>query len=183
MDEVLTDFVGGCLKAHGMSRIEFNSRHKLGEWDMSAALGIEFPGRIWEPIDKLGEAFWTGLEPLPWISELLKLVEKDDWWIVSSPSSSPLREARLQSHTGKMRWLYDYFGNDFNRFVPTPHKFLLANFRSVLIDDREANLDTFREHGGCGIVFPTRHNSLYRFESQPLTHVEKQLRIFRNVML
>lgn len=169
MDEVLVDFVGGALRAHGWSRYDFYKRHTPGSWAIERTMGLTAK-QLWEPINAAGEQFWLDLEPLLWASDVVELVESftADWHVISSPSRCPT------SYTGKVVWLKRYFGTDFDRFALTPHKQIFANPSAVLIDDRDSNRDEFIAAGGRAITFPSLHNRLYR-EPDPVNYVTREL--------
>lgn len=169
MDEVLVDFVGGACRVHGTTREEIESFWPEGHWSVVEPIGaskgiVLTEDRFWETIHKAGRDFWINLEPLPWLSELLKLVNGRSWYIVSAPSRCP------SSYDGKVQWLKNYFGARFDRFIISPHKYLLAKPGVMLVDDREKNVDEFIRHGGIGAVFPARSNSRYEWASNPLAN-------------
>jgi len=171
MDEVITDFTQGALILHGFSVEDLEKVRTPGSWDINTPLGLT-PGQFWRPINEAGEQFWTDLEPLPWAHEVVDIVESlfpEEWYIASSPSW------QIDSRTGKIKWLQNFFGKQFDRFVLTPHKHLMAHSGSVLIDDRDYNVEKFREAGGHSIVFPTRGNSLHLKSQDPMTHLITEL--------
>jgi 5'(3')-deoxyribonucleotidase len=174
MDEVLVDFVGGMARHHGTTRQKLRQKQKPGVWEMHRTLGIS-ANTMWRPIYKSGLAFWLTLEPLPWIDDLIEMVETFDveWHIVSSPSLA------ADSYFGKTCWLKNYFGHDFDRFAITPHKHLFAKPGTILIDDKDENVEAFREAGGRGIVFPTKGNSEHAVVD-PLGYVYGALTAIRN---
>ena len=155
MDEVLVDFMGGALRAHGISREEYLQLATPGEWGMVEQLGMT-GNEFWAPIVRQGEEFWVELELHPWAQRLLDLVNElsGDWVIVTSPGSHPA------SYSGKMRFLYRRLGNWCIEVVMTDHKELLArNRQTILIDDREETVSAFSAAGGTGVLFPAFHNS------------------------
>lgn len=170
MDEVLADFIGAACVVHGFSVEELTLKRTPGTWDITEALGVSVT-KFWKQINKGGKAFWSEIAPLPWKNDVMELVESmtTDWHIVSSPSYS------ISSYTGKVNWLKKQFGHDFTRFALTPHKEIFANPNTILIDDREENLEKFRAHGGLGVVFPSLGNSLHELRQDPVTYVQLQL--------
>lgn len=185
MDEVLVNFVDGALAAWGVERAPVLEHWTPGRWDMvpplSKALGLAEPmsnNRFWSRLE--GDSFWLGLEPLPWFDDLLQLITNytDDWHIVTSPSLCPT------SYDGKVKWLKTKFGKSFDRFAITPHKYLFAGPDTVLIDDRDRNIEEFAGAGGIGVVFPSHHNSEHRVANgadwlmripAPLEYVNRRL--------
>lgn len=174
LDDVLVDFVGGVCKLLGITKQDLEKHWTPGNWDivpsLSKAIGMldTFKEKqFWEAINDGGEQFWLELEELPWMNDLDQLVidSTDDWHIVSSPSYSPC------SYAGKVKWLKNWYGNQFDRFAITPHKEIFACENVILIDDRQENISKFRKAGGEGILFPTRGNNLYSFSDNPLKYV------------
>lgn len=170
MDEVIADFRSAAIRLHGRNPEEIALRNiELETWDLTAPLGISHE-EFWRPIDEAGEAFWEGLEKLPWANDLIELLNSitEEWYIVTSPSQHP------SCYSGKAKWLQREFGPRFSHWFPCTHKQLLAH-NSVLIDDREANIRKFQEAGGLGILFPSSGNYLHAMRDSPLYYVEKHL--------
>jgi 5'(3')-deoxyribonucleotidase len=177
LDEVLVDFVGGACRALNVNQEEIERLTTNSEWGslilaISDLKGFRLTEEFfWAVIHEEGEAFWAELQPLPWASYVLNLVKclTDDWHIISSPSRDPV------SYGGKVKWLKNYFGKDFDRFALTPHKSIFAQEDVLLIDDREQNIIDFLVAGGDGIVFPRYHNSLHVLKDDPVGHLRRML--------
>lgn len=189
MDEILADFVGGVLRIWQVDRAEFDQEQDPGVWDMCAPLercvrrrypdfGDMTLARFWWPINEGGPNFWQELDPTPHFNELVRALQAtgQDWHVVTAPSECPT------SYDGKVRWLKQYFGQDFDRFIISPHKYLLAQPYSVLIDDRDQNVEQFRVNpvtkrptGALGIVFPTQGNTQHLRKANPVKYVVEQL--------
>lgn len=166
MDEVLVDFVGGALEAHGWSLGQLEAERPTGQWSIPEVMGLGLE-EFWFPIHVQGAAFWENLQVHPWIHELIDLVEatSDEWYIVTSPSEL------TSSYVGKLNWLKGFFGDDWDRGIITRHKHLLANAHTTLIDDREENIVKFTEAGGKGLLFPTMGGSLHPFAHDPIQYL------------
>ncbi len=185
MDEVLVDFIGGAAKALGLSREAVMNERKVNEWSITRALRVlldepEFnDDKMWDVINGVGVGFWEELEPLPWIHDVLEVVQSHtaDWHIATAPSRCDT------SYTGKVRWLKNYFGPTFDRFVITPHKNLYARPSSILIDDRARNIDRFIDVDcqrplsarGFGVVFPTKGNPFHEYVADPIPYLARSL--------
>lgn len=189
-DELLADFVGGACRVWGVRREEVQAVWEPGLWDCIVPIGRVLEARgskpltasqFWKRIDAEGEAFWAGLHPLPWMPDLVAMVEEfggsEGWDVVSSPPISPLAWA------GKVVWLRNTFGPSFDRFALTRRKHLLAGRGKVLIDDRESNVEAFIEAGGSGILFPAHQNSLHRLKADPLADVRRNLEVLATIDL
>lgn len=159
MDEVLADFTGQALAAHGMTRAQFEKVRQPGLWCMAEAMGITLDD-FWGPINAGGAAFWAEIPPTPWMGlvvQIAQTVAPDRWYVVSSPSRCP------GCYSGKVVWLQRQFGRSFvpRRLVLTAQKHLLAKESHYLIDDSEHNVERFVEAGGVAILFPSRGNHLH----------------------
>ena len=193
MDEVLCDFISGACKANEVSRQELEARRIPGEWAIHNLVNelrrerlctgfdweIQAPlDQFWSPITEQGEDFWVNLEPLPWANTLITfigdlcycgLLKHKNWHVVTAPSKCP------SSYSGKVKWLKNFFGSEFDRFCITPHKHIFAKPDAILIDDREENITAFEKNGGIGVLFPSRGNLLHLCADNPIPHVLGQL--------
>ena len=168
LDEVLADFVGAALRIHARSPADLAGM-PARSWSIVEPLGLT-ERTFWHPIDLAGEDFWAQLPLLPHALELVNLIELFDpeWYLATTPSRSP------SSFAGKRRWITRVFGDSFDRFVFTPHKHLLANSKTVLIDDRPQSVYRFHQAGGKGIIFPTPYNK-EPYQGLLLDHLKKRL--------
>lgn len=187
MDEVLCDFVGGACQLFGTTKEELHKIQVPGIWDIVAPLslcrGCLHPKmitthRFWGSITEQGEDFWVNLEPLPWANTLVTfigdliysgLLAHENWHVITAPSKCPT------SYSGKVKWLKNFFGKEFDRFCITPHKEIFAKSSAILIDDREENIVKFEKSGGIGVLFPSRGNRLYEFHDNPIPYVITKL--------
>lgn len=167
MDEVLSDFIGGACKVHGITRKQLEETRIKGNWDICEPLKIS-EEEFWKPIDQLGESFWTSLEPLPWcVSFYQQLKEYAEHLIVlSSPSSHP------GCLSGKATWLRKVLGANVD-FCPFKHKHYLSNEGRVLIDDRHDNLIAWMRANQLSIpiLFPSPGNKAYQEADDPVPFV------------
>lgn len=171
MDEVLVDFIQGACEAHGVTRKYLETRRPFGAWSIQGPLGLN-EDQFWVPINAMGAKFWEDLNSLPWADELLAVAEKlfpSEWYLCSAPSKC------IHSYTGKVTWIKNKLGTDFDRFFISPHKELLAGPGKILLDDRESNVRAFRENRGLGVVFPSKGNSFYYSANDPMPTVTAEL--------
>ena len=154
MDGVLVDFIGAALKLHGCDVESTLAGWPGGVFDVAEVLGIS-PAEFWSKIDAAGEEWWGSLSPYPWMGDLLGLVAKCDEFILAT---SPSRFHG--SSSGKVLWMQRAFGTSWRNYMLGEHKHLFAKRGSLLIDDNEAAVRKFREHGGSAILFPQPWNSL-----------------------
>lgn len=170
MDGVLVDFVGA------VCRLFHKDPEQLPEWDWSKGrslhvpLGLEKESDMWEVIDRHGPSFWASLEPYPWWRELLHWCgQLGKTYLCSTPSLSNY------SVDGKLLWIHKHLGKLFRNYIFTAApKHLLANSRSVLIDDYGSTIEKFCKAGGHGILFPQPWNDAPT-KGNPLMAIQPQL--------
>ncbi len=150
LDGVLVDFFGSMAKA---LNLPWEPRDCRGEYD---------PGRMFAlPTDLFslfGPDFWEAADPMPDGLAILKAacdaVGRDQVWLCSSPTHES------SSAMGKLRWVEKHLDIHWGRrYIFTPDKFLLANERTILIDDCDEQLRRFRGAGGCIILVPRPWNA------------------------
>lgn len=136
MDGVLCDFKGRFDHYSGLSPSEYKERH-----------GVK---QFWKLIDDtVGEVFWSGMGWTPAGRELWNYIKDYNPSLLTSPSLNEV------SRTGKQKWA----GKNLS---PTPkihfkyskEKKDLATPTSILIDDREDNIESWTNAGGIGIHHP-----------------------------
>jgi 5'(3')-deoxyribonucleotidase len=156
MDGVCTDFASAGIRANGRDPTQV-----LATWDQSFR-GEFLPYKVmeldrdayWEAIARQGESFWINLQEYEWYPKLVcSLLEMGEVVFLTSGIYEP------RSLSGKLIWLQHRFGNDFQGYIFTAKKYLLANPWSILIDDYELNVTEFRQHGGQAVLFPQIWNS------------------------
>lgn len=190
MDEILTDFVGGVCRLHYSTKEDLYSYWEPGQWDMVEPLLklryatnrsnyfkelLEGPKYkkdewFWNTIDAQDD-FWHELEFLPDAIKIIDIVSKidPDFCIVTSPSLSD------ECYSGKVYTIRKLLGSRFNNFFINSEKYRLAKPNTVLIDDKEENVEKFISNGGNGILYPARHNSSHKLINDKLLIIENQL--------
>lgn len=178
MDEVLCEFEKAACEAHGACHEKVRLLRKYNEWSLqgplSRALGLDpMPlSDFWRPIHSQGEKFWKDIKPKPWIYDLITLVSyfDEEFLIVSAPSHCPT------SRSGKFDWVKYHLGSNLaERLVLLGRKDLLANPYTVLIDDRDSNVRSFRRRGGLGVLFPAHGNYNWDHLHNPVQYVKSKL--------
>lgn len=116
--------------------------------------------KIFATIDG-SQRYWEELPFLPFgpaiIDHLVKI--KAQWLFVTSPTLCPM------SLSGKLSWMQKHFGKGFRNFVITPHKHLLANPHTILVDDYGHNTKLFIQHGGTAVKVPSYGDTLFKTAS------------------
>ena len=138
MDGVLVDFNDGYFKLTG---------HKLdGTYRTDE--------RFWDPINEAGYDFWINLKWMPDGRKLWSHIEKFNPELLSAPSRQP--DSRVAKHD----WV--------KRELPGVHLILrsaknkkeFASPTSILIDDREDNINDWIGAGGIGILHKSAKDTI-----------------------
>ena len=138
MDGVLADFESGYEKLTG---VDLKGEFQKGE-------------EFWEPISKAGVGFWAGLKWMPDGQKLWDYIKPYKPDLLSAPS----REE--SSRIGKAVWVkYKLPGTKLIlRYAKQKQE--LANPESILIDDRQVNIDQWEAAGGIGILHTSADNTI-----------------------
>lgn len=131
MDGVLVDFDGGYEKLTGMTTREADKK------------GPEF---FWKPISKAGAKWWITLNWMPDGKQLWDYVKKYNPELLSAPS----REEA--SKMGKRIWVKRELPGAKLILRSADKKQEFASPTSILIDDREKNIEQWEAAGGIGIL-------------------------------
>jgi 5'(3')-deoxyribonucleotidase len=178
MDGVCTNFASAGIQANGRDPTQvlatWNQRfrgeflpYKVMEMDRDA---------YWGAIAQQGESFWINLQEYEWYPKLIcSLREIGEVVFLTSGTYAP------SSLSGKLRWLQHRFGPDFQGYVFTAKKYLLAHPWSILIDDYELNVTEFRQYGGQAVLFPQIWNSNCTITNQ-LEYTLESVKQFVNEM-
>lgn len=162
MDGVTHDFAGDLLKLLGKKW----SDHKYGDYE--GILG-DVPSETWQRIVEAGEEFWINMTQLLPVKQLFfDLSAFGEVYFLTSPARIPT------SASGKIRCLQKIFGEQFRKYIVTPHKHLLANKHSILIDDYQDNCKKFIDCGGYAYRWDSQWNT-----PEPMSW-KKQFRVVEN---
>jgi hypothetical protein len=166
VDGVLADFAWSV--AHFYNRLDIIDNWPPGVKSFTKILGLKYEHF---KSDLNTEEFWSTIQPTKDAVDIIGITAPDDVIIVTAVDS--MGEIAL---LWRNRFLKTYF--PMFPVVYTEHKHLLANERTVLIDDFEENVDRFREHGGKGIVYPRPWNRHYNC-SEPVYYTSALLKAYR----
>ena len=138
MDGVLVDFIKGYFELTGI--------------DISGSFRDDTD--FWDPIDKSGYKFWIGLEWKRDGKKLWSYIKKYRPIILSAPSM------KIESRIGKMDWIKKEL--PWYRLIlrSAENKKEFANEKSILIDDRPENIQSWIESGGIGILHNNTNNTI-----------------------
>lgn len=167
MDGVLSDWTGAACRLFDRDPADVYANWPEGCWDITKALGVS-GAELWRRVDSAGFYFWAELEAYPWVDELLELCQATaPTTILTSPSRDP------QSLAGKLEWMQRRWGLTFRDYLVGPDKLACARPGALIIDDRPATVDGFREAGGAGVLFPAAWNGNRGLD--PMAHVREAL--------
>ena len=139
MDGVIADFERGYEELTGIDL--------QGEFKPE---GKEF----WGPISKAGVGFWAGLKWMPDGQQLWDYIKPFNPQLLSAPS----REQ--SSRIGKHVWVKHKIPGTRLILRYANKKKELASPKSILIDDRQANIDQWEAAGGIGILHTSAANTI-----------------------
>jgi hypothetical protein len=133
MDGVLVNFDEQFKKLTGEYPKQYEQTHTSDEF--------------WEAIDSAGVGFWRGMKWMPGGEALYNRAAKHDHVLLSSPSRSEV------SKIGKRLWRRDKTPNTKLILSRSHLKKNYAAPNHILIDDRENNIQQWKDAGGIGILY------------------------------
>lgn len=152
MDGVIADFVGAIHIAHNRPycyAIEANR----GKFDIEPLWGITTK-EFWST-DSYD--FWRTVEPTVEADKIVATLESifgtENIAILTSPSNGP------GCVPGKRDWMKKFFPQFRKQMIFTSAKQFLADEKKLLIDDKDVNVENFRQWGGHAILIPRHWNS------------------------
>ena len=144
MDGVITDFNNRYKKYAGMMPSEYEK--KFGK------------DKFWELADAEGVAFWVGM---PWMEDgkdYWNYIKDYDVELLSSPSRSET------SRLGKRLWVRNNLPGIKLTLAQAYNKRNYAAPNHILIDDRESNIEQWRDKGGIGILHTSAANTIQQLK-------------------
>ena len=142
MDGVLADFERGYEELTG---IDLRGEFQKGE-------------DFWDPISKAGVGFWAGLKWMPGGQRLWDYLKPFNPVLLSAPS----REQ--SSRIGKHVWVKHKIPGTKLILRYASQKQELATPESILIDDRQVNIDQWEAAGGIGILHTSTANTIQQLQ-------------------
>lgn len=139
MDSVLVDFDRGYQELTGMTT------------QQADASGVE---TFWDPISKAGAKFWITLNWMSDGKQLWDYIKKYNPILLSAPS----REE--SSKLGKRVWVKRELPGTKLILKYAPQKQEYASPTSILIDDRQKNIEQWEAAGGIGILHTSAANTI-----------------------
>ena len=139
MDGVLVDFESGYEKLTG---IDLKGEYRPGVED------------FWKPIEQAGVKYWASLKWMPDGKQLWGYIKQYSPELLSAPSKSE------SSKIGKYVWVKNNLPGTKLILRYASRKKELANPESILIDDRQVNIDQWEAAGGIGILHTSADNTI-----------------------
>ena len=139
MDGVLVDFDRGYQELTGMTT------------QQADAIGGD---TFWEPLTQAGAKWWITLNWMPDGKQLWNYIKKYTPILLSAPSKQE------SSRLGKRVWVKRELPDVKLILRPASQKQQYASPTSILIDDREKNIDQWEAAGGIGILHTSTANTI-----------------------
>ncbi len=169
LDGVLVDFVQGALDVHNFEiTVAEMYKNILGEWDFVKHLSPKMTAAsFWKPMN---EEFWAKLEWMDDGREIVRVLEDRfgqkniTLWTTSSDNYGCAE--------GKKRWVERHLPKHYKHNIIFGHaKHFGAAKDTILVDDRDLNIDKFAERGGNTLLVPRLWNKLHEFHTITTQHM------------
>ena len=154
LDGVITDFCIGIYKAFSQSyNYPFLTR-KYKFWD-------DWDGVTTTMVDSVcNDSFWQHQPWMPDGHDILREIIK--WFCPTQIYLVTYPMPNVESPTGKWKWVKENLPEYYGRTIITQApKSLLAKPDTLLIDDKDENVEEFVKAGGSAILVPRPWNELY----------------------
>lgn len=128
MDGVLVDFYTKASEIHAPSKTQF-----------------------WKQVSKIGLSFWTSMNEIKGIKEIILSLDLNDIE-VNILSKLPITDT-ANALAGKALWLSQHYPNIFTHVILTKGNKRAFAKDCLLIDDKEANVESWKLKGGEAYLF------------------------------
>jgi 5'(3')-deoxyribonucleotidase len=175
VDGVLADWVGDVARLFGRDPDELYESWPVGEGNIAKVLEVS-NNELWRNIHSMGRVFWRSLCTYSWCKELL-----DDLESIAPVTilTAPSRES--SSCSGKYEWVCRNLPAYERRTLIGADKASCAHAGAMLLDDRDANCEAFREAGGNACIFPRVWNSAHEYADDPMSYVRAYLGTLKGI--
>ena len=160
LDGVVRDWCEGMRLKYG---IDFPDE-QIDNWDWVTRLVTSY-NKITEKEfwDAQGEDFWVGLQKTKDADEIISMCEDkcpDNVYILTAPT--------LNNAGWSQQWIRKNMPSYFHakKYLIGPPKYVCANKTSLLIDDKEDNINQWYDEGGLTFLYPQPWN-----QGRGLAHV------------
>ena len=153
MDGVITDFVKGVCRAFNKSNPYPTLTRDYTFWNAWPELSIK------KVNIKCTTGFWANLDWTPNGHDILRLVtdtfKPEQIYLLTTPMPNP------ESYTGKALWVQKHLPEFSKQLIVTSApKSLFAQPDTLLVDDKDENVEGFVKAGGDAILVPRPWNEL-----------------------
>jgi len=164
MDEVITDFNAGVCR-------QINLPYPPKTYDFFEDVRLQVN-------DFCTTEFWANLDWTPDGHDILRLVtstfKPEQIYLLTIPMPNP------GSYTGKALWVQRHLPEYSKRLIVTPApKSLFARPDTLLIDDKDENVEGFVKAGGNAILVPRPWNELHGWANETYQVVKNSLENFK----
>ncbi len=153
LNGVLVDLAGGLLRLYpGGEHDGYIRRLKDGEKYRDVLSGC------WNRVSLNPREFWDNLKVFPWADRLVSTCsEYGRVGILTSVGIHSEDPNEISNaYAERVRLVYKYFGGLSLPPIFTSGKYMLAGENSILVDDTEEKLDSFREERGYIFLWPNQ---------------------------
>lgn len=177
MDGVLVNFVKGVCNALGKSY-----SHSCSGWPIDYTFWNEWPDVTFGMVNAAcNTKFWSQLEWMEDGHDILRAVvnrfDPEQIYLVTQPMPN------VESATGKWLWVKRNLPEYYSQMITTPAgvpKALLAKPDTLLIDDKDENIEDFRAAGGHAILIARPWNKLYMIAGQTVDSFKHSIDVLRS---
>lgn len=179
LDDVCNRFTMYALRMVGCPVDSWSYRDFNPEWgwDIVKAANTLHPTRRFTVADfwnSIGREVWANVhvseEFIHLLADGIAYVGIENVCILSCPTLDP------DCLAGKVEWIHSHVPKPMQRqYLIGPRKHFCARPDALLIDDSDANVQAFRQHGGQAILMPRPWNVLYEIKN-PLTYVQHAMK-------
>lgn len=174
LDGVIADFISGVCGFYDVPydavQAEIIKRGSADCVKVAGDLCSRAVHEFWQGIDR---EFWLKLNKLPEadaiIDAAIAKVGAENVGILTSPGFGP------ENVIGKLAWIDRYYPSFAERTIITRAKYLCAGPNTVLVDDWERMVDSFRQAGGSAILVPRFWNIENHLRHRTLEVVQQRL--------
>lgn len=125
------------------------------------------PRKFWATVPKSEECDWL-------LNYCAEWVGPENVQIATSPTKDP------DCLSGKLEWIHQHLPEWMHRqYSITPRKWKYGFPTTLLIDDSDANVRKFREHGGHAILMPRPWNTAHSRTDNIIPRLEEMFRYFK----
>ena len=173
LDGVLADFTGGAHRAFNIPYAYANYPYTKGLWDWFVEAGL-----TWDEVDSVCNAeFWAGLEWMFDGIDIYYAVRKFTRQTGSSLNLLTTPMKNINSTIGKLTWIQEHLGENRRKqaLITGADKKIFAGPDTLLIDDRDKNVEEFKAVGGQAILVPRPWNKNHDCQRSTLDYVIHKL--------